>query len=333
MSKCQGCGITLQTKSKTELGYTTNKENKICERCFRIKNYGEYQPVSLTNQDYQAILENIPSSSLVVYVSDILSLNLSNLPNFPNMLLVLTKRDIFPKSMKEEKVIHKLKKQYPKLLDIICISSIKNYHLDELYQALIKYSKKAPIYLIGYTNSGKSTLINKLKKNYQIKTENSQELGTEKVTESIYPSTTLAEVEIKLDNLTLIDTPGLLEEGNYFNMLSPEEIKKITPKKEMKPKTCQVVGQGSILIDSFARVDYQTTSPNSFVIYTSNSVTSQFISLKNNTFKEMNPHKYFIPEKKDLVLPGLGFIKFTREIEVTLYTPKTINPYVRDNLI
>lgn len=333
MTKCQGCGITLQTKSKTELGYTENKENKICERCFRIKNYGEYQPVSLNNQDYKAILKKIPISSLVVYVTDILTLNLSNIPNFQNMLLVLTKRDIFQKSIKEEKIIQKLKKQYPKLLDIICISSIKNYHLDELYQAIIKNSNKSPVYLIGYTNSGKSTLINKLKKNYQTKVENSQDLESEKVTESMYPSTTLAEVEIKLENLTIIDTPGLLEEGNYFNILSPKEIKKITPKKEIKPKTCQVVGQGSILIDNFARIDYQTTMPNSFVIYTSNAVTSQFISLKNNALKELNLHKYFIPEKKDLVLPGLGFIKFTKEIELILYTPRSINPYIRNNLI
>ena len=32
MSKCVGCGITLQNECKNELGYTPNLENKYCER-------------------------------------------------------------------------------------------------------------------------------------------------------------------------------------------------------------------------------------------------------------------------------------------------------------
>ena len=103
MSKCLGCGIKLQTENQNELGFTTNIENSICERCFRLKNYGEYKVVSLDNQDYQEIINNIPVSSLIVYVADILSLNLSNLPTRKNTLLVLTKYDILPKSTKESK--------------------------------------------------------------------------------------------------------------------------------------------------------------------------------------------------------------------------------------
>ena len=38
MSKCIGCGIELQNNDKTKLGYTTNIEKSLCERCFRIEN-------------------------------------------------------------------------------------------------------------------------------------------------------------------------------------------------------------------------------------------------------------------------------------------------------
>lgn len=326
MNKCLGCGIILQNENKEELGYTTNYQNNICERCFRLKNYGEYKAVSLTNQDYNKIIRTIPKNALIVYVVDILSLNLSSLPQNKNTILVLTKYDIFPKSTKETKIITKLKEQHPNLLDIIVVSSLKNYNLDTLYNSLVKHSKGQPIYLIGNTNSGKSTLLNKLIHNYSDTLEPN-------ITVSMYPSTTLDKVEIKLNNLTIIDTPGLIDEGNYVNILSPKELKKITPKKEIKPRSCQVIGKGSMLIDNLARIDYETKNQNSFVIYTAPTISSNFISYTKNTYKDLTLHKYSIQNNQDIVLPGLGFIKFTKPINITIYTPNSIKPYVRNNLI
>lgn len=326
MSKCLGCGITLQTSDENKLGYTTNLESQICKRCFRLKYYGEYQKVTLNNDDYQQIINNIQESSIIIYVADILSLNLSYIPNLSNTILVLTKYDILPKSTKEEKIITKLKKQYPNLLDIIVISSLKNYHIDKLYNTIKKYHHKKEIYLIGTTNSGKSTLLNKLINNYG-QDQNSN------ITVSMYPSTTLDKVEINLNNLKIIDTPGLIEEGNYINILSKKELKKIMPKKEIKPRTCQITGKGSILIDNYARIDYETKDKNSFVIYTAPTITSNFISSKNNTLKDLTPHKYSLENNQDIVLPGLGFIKFKNPINITIYTPKEIILHQRDNLI
>ena len=45
--KCLGCGILLQDENILQEGYTTSLENDICQRCFRMKNYGEYQTLSL----------------------------------------------------------------------------------------------------------------------------------------------------------------------------------------------------------------------------------------------------------------------------------------------
>ena len=72
--KCQGCGIILQTKDPNKEGYTTNIENKVCIRCFRLKNYGEYKITQRTNIDYKKILSKITDGDLVIYVTSILNL-------------------------------------------------------------------------------------------------------------------------------------------------------------------------------------------------------------------------------------------------------------------
>ena len=66
IKKCLGCGINLQTKDKEKEGYTEDLNNEICERCFKLKNYGEYKEVSFTNEDYTKILNTIPKDNIVI---------------------------------------------------------------------------------------------------------------------------------------------------------------------------------------------------------------------------------------------------------------------------
>ncbi|ASB94137.1 uncharacterized protein S101392_02666 [Bacillus subtilis subsp. subtilis] len=77
---CIGCGVTIQTEDKTGLGYAPSasltKENVICQRCFRLKNYNEIQDVSLTDDDFLNILHGIgETDSLVVKIVDIFDFN------------------------------------------------------------------------------------------------------------------------------------------------------------------------------------------------------------------------------------------------------------------
>ena len=58
-------------------GYVDTLDKDICERCFKLKYYGEYKEVSLTNKEYQSILSSIPKDSLVVYLTYLLSLNIN----------------------------------------------------------------------------------------------------------------------------------------------------------------------------------------------------------------------------------------------------------------
>ena len=111
MIKCLGCGINLQDEDKEKLGYTINLDNKVCERCFKLNNYGKYTKVSLDNKDYLKVLDCINKDNLVVYTTDVLNLSIDLIESFNRVLLVVTKRDILPKSIKDEKIINYIKKK------------------------------------------------------------------------------------------------------------------------------------------------------------------------------------------------------------------------------
>ncbi len=326
MNKCLGCGILLQDKDPNALGYIRCVNQEMCERCFRLKHYGQYKKVTLSNLEYQQIIDTIPSHSLVVYISDILSLSKIPYSKFKKVLFVITKRDIFPKSVKDDKLIKYVYKQNPNLLDVVVVSSQNNYNMDKFYLMLKKYANHQDIYFIGATNSGKSTLLNKLIQDYK------EEKNTQ-VTVSMYPATTLDKVPISFENFTIIDTPGLIEEGNIINYLEKDVLKKIIPKKEIKPKSCQIKGCGSVVIGNLVRIDYETTMNNSMVIYTSNLIDIRFVSNKKDFLKNLSSTKFELSKKSDIVIPGLGFIKFVNPIKVTIYTLNKVTPYTRDNLI
>ena len=323
---CIGCGSLLQNQEKEKEGYTKILSHSLCERCFKLKNYGEYQKTTKNNQDYNKILASIPKDTLVLYICDILSLNLENIEKFKNVILVLTKRDILPKSIKDNKIIEYIKKRYKHLLDVEIVSSIHNYNLDNLYEKITKYNKNTPIYLIGNTNSGKSTLLNKILKNYS---------NTDlEITTSMYPSTTLDKIEIKLnEEITFIDTPGLLNENSLMNKLSNKELKKYNIKKEIKPRTIQIKDKGSILIDDLIRIDYSTKEANSMTIYLNNGIPTKKISLNNPLLKNGIEKNISLQKNKDIVIEDICFIKIVKPIEINLYTKENIKISIRDNLI
>ena len=335
--KCSGCGATLQSKDKDKIGYIREEKEdtaSLCERCFKITNYGDFKVVDTDGEEYVQIYKDInKTNDLVLYLVDIFNINSSidmiNKYINNNIILVVTKYDIIPKSVKENKIISKIKEYNfnNNIIDVVIISSKTNYNIDMLYNKINEYKTSKNVYVAGNTNAGKSTLINKLLTNYS---ENDAVLTT-----SILPSTTINTNEIKInDDLILLDTPGFIEKDNISNFVSPKELKKIMPNREIRPITYQIEEGKTLLIEPYLRIEYVKGEKNSFTFYLSNDIIiSRINTITNNRGKELSLKELDVKEGEDVVVNGLCFIKITKAAKLNIYVKEEVGIYKRKSLI
>ena len=150
------------------------------------------------------------------------------------------------------------------------------------------------------------------------------------------PSTTLNTVKIEVnEHLTLIDTPGLVDNGSILNQVDQKMVKKISAKKEIKPRTYQLRKNQSIIIEDLVRIDYVEGEKNSFTLFVSNDLkVRRLLNLFNNDeLKDKNKITYNLKYDEDLVVSGLGFIKIVDKGTINIYIDKDVDTFIRKSLI
>ena len=330
MTKCLGCGAVLQNKNINDIGYVTNLDSTLCTRCFRIKNYNEYKIVEASNKDYLKILESVnKTNDLVLLVIDIFDIpsKLNEIRNVikNDLILVINKRDILPSSIYDVNIINYFKRFNLQEKDIILISSKKNTNLDELFDLIKKYQKSKNIYVVGYTNAGKSSLINKLIYNYADNKDCN-------ITVSNMPSTTIDTIKVKLnDNLVLNDTPGLLNEDSIINKIDGKELKHIIPTSVIKPRVYQIKCPQHIILEDYIRIDLNDS--NDLVFYVANNLNIERVFKDTNKLIDQEKITLQVYENNDIVLVGLGFIKVKKSALITIYVAKNIKIEIRNSMI
>ena len=328
---CIGCGIKLQCDDAFDDGYVNPnvfETTVMCRRCFRLKHYGEYKVTNKSNSYYKNIIKNIfLQNELVIHIVDLF--NMGNMDYiyskvFSKAILVISKSDILPKSVNQDKLVEYFKHKYPRYLDVILVSSDKNYHMDELLMLIMKYKTSKEAYVLGNSNAGKSTLINKMIKNY---TDKSNFIVT-----SCMPSTTLNVISITInEDLTLLDTPGIINDGDINNYLPMEIVKNVTIKEEINPRIYQVIGKMNLLLKDIGRINVLNDS--NISIYVSNKIEINQASDKNDSYTELELTKIKVKPNQDLVIEGLCFIKVTEETSFEIYMPTGVDIYKREKFI
>lgn len=361
---CIGCGAKIQTVDPNEMGYAPSsaleKEEVICQRCFRLKHYNEVQDVRLTDDDFLKILNELgKKEALIVKIVDIFDFNGSWLPGLHRfigknpVLLVGNKVDLLPKSVNRNKLVHWMKYEAKQLglkaKDVFLVSAEKGYFMKETIEAIEELRAGKDVYVVGCTNVGKSTFINRIIK--EVTGEG------DIITTSYFPGTTLDMIEIPLsDGKALIDTPGIINHHQMAHFVDKKDLKIITPRKEIRPKVYQLNEKQTLFLGGLARFDYIKGGKRPFVCYFSNDLKIHRTKLEKadeiyashvgemltpprkeqlDSFPPLIRHEFTIKERKmDIVFSGLGWITVNEPgAKVVVYVPKGVHALVRKSLI
>lgn len=315
--KCYGCGAILQTNNKEEKGYIREDKynnSNYCERCFKITHYNEKKVTHLENINEYIIDEVNKKASFVYFLIDFLNINTETINTYKkiktNKILIISKIDIIPKSIKNQTITNWLKENYGIKEDIIYQSSKKNINVKSLMSHL-EQEKIKECYILGYTNAGKSTLINKLRSINNVK---DYELTT-----SLLPNTTIDFIKIRInENLSIIDSPGFTLTNTFYEEDNFNLIKKSLPNTLLKPTTYQVKEISSIIIEDKVRIS--SSNKNSFTFYMSNNIDIKRVFDNNNNLKNLEKITIDIKENSDLIIKSLGFINIKKPCKLTIYT-------------
>jgi hypothetical protein len=364
--RCTGCGAALQTEDTGAPGYIPEKalerEPIICQRCFRIRHYNDASRVAVDQDEFRRMLGHIAGTrSLVVHIVDIFDFEgslISGLQRYVGdnpVVLVVNKIDLLPKVSNWNRILNWVQRQAReqglKIAGAVLCSARKNIGFDRVITEVAEQRRGRDVYVVGATNVGKSTLINRMIRDYS-------DLDTE-LTTSQYPGTTLDLVKIPLDDGRLmIDTPGIVYKHRLTELVPKNALKHLMPDRPIKPAVYQLNKGQSLFFGGYARFDFIRGDRQSFTCYLSNAIPihrtkleradelyrqhkGEMLSPPDREELELLPgwvkYPFHIPggSRLDVYVSGLGWVKVNGEsgAEVMVHAPKGVKVALRHSLI
>ena len=367
--KCPGCGVVIQTEYPEKIGYINKdvlekrKDNFLCERCYRLKHYNEVKNEEISI-DFDKVFEKITNEKcLIVNIIDTFDLLGSVIPDinkkFPKakILVIANKYDLFMRSNRPTKLRTYLK-SYLKdknvnYCDLIVTSSIEEDAGKPIYDAIKKHYNNMPVYFIGMTNVGKSTLINNISKSQEsfLNLTTSNQVGT-----------TIDVSKFVLKDLLIGDTPGYYNNKQFTHYLDKKSLNLVMPKKFVKPRVYQLYKNDTIFVSGIFSLTYLDNNINNIntnnekmgiSFYVAN--TLMLYRTKNDPIEYYEKHKddyLSVPNKtererlgklitteldmkanEEIVISGVGFVNFTKACKVCITIYESIEIEIRKSMI
>lgn len=366
--KCPGCGVIIQTDHPDKIGYINKdvlekrKDNFLCERCYRLKHYNEVKNEEVSI-DFDNVFKHISNEKcLIVNIIDAFDLLGSVIPDinkkFPKakVLIIANKYDLFMRSNRPTKLRTYLKSYLKEkninYCDLIVTSSIEEDAGKPIYDAIKKYYNNLPVYFVGMTNVGKSTLINNISKAKDtfLNLTTSNQVGT-----------TIDVSKFVLKDLIIGDTPGYYNNKQLTHYLDKKSLNLVMPKKFVKPRVYQLYKNDTIFVSGIFSLTYldsvnkleQNNDKIGISFYVAN--TLMLYRTKNDPIEYLDKHKddyLSVPNKKErdrlgklktyeldikaneeVVISGVGFINFTKPCKVRITIYENIDVEIRKAMI
>lgn len=334
---CRGCGSVIQTHDPEGPGYVPEsvmqkKKQLNCQRCFRIKNYGD----AGTMQPGVAQIKNnlnkaIGLSQLLIVVVDFSDLT-GTLPVWAEYvgqkpyILAINKSDLLPAQTKIDEIKSYLER-YLKQINmtmprrIMLVSALTGTGTALLGEQIRKMTAtSSKVAFLGVTNVGKSSLIKQF-----LKAEGSEHTPTV----SKIPGTTmgLSNWSIFRGRNTLMDTPGLVPGDRSGDLLCPDCGSRLVASAKLARKLWGIKPGKSLIVGGLLTVEPQSDTETVLIAYTApDTLTHRTDSTRLDELMRENPsflkgvcpkcfhqitwqeHEMELEPGNDLAVAGLGWV-------------------------
>ncbi len=258
--RCQSCGAILQTESKSKPGFISKAviESGVpripyCNVCYeKMIALNSSSLDHETDKDILRILKDaVATDSLIVWMVDLFTFNGTLNPDVVkrvkklDVVVIGSKRDLMPSAATDEMLIRYIDERFADVginpISIDLIGSEDSLDIKEKLTKLGELRKGRDVYLIGELNSGKTTFINKMLKDYKNNTR-------WQIKSELYPGTNSNVLEIPLSNSSFFyELPDLSNNTSVFSRVEASVQRIITPKKEVVFSR-KFIGAGSSIV-------------------------------------------------------------------------------------
>lgn len=376
-----------------------SSKKAICKRCHGLQNFGKVEnslrpgwtnEPTMSQDEFRNLLKPISEKpAVIIALVDLFDFSGSVLRELDGIagdnpvILAANKIDLLPPKMGKQRAENWVRRE----LEYMGVRSLANVGgavrliscktgvgVDDMLDKARSLADEmdCDVYVVGAANAGKSTLINKVLGRREEKPVGKVRAGNRNafkgaLTTSPLPGTTLKFIKVDIgDGRSMYDTPGLLVPGTFTQLLTPDELKTVCPKKPVEPVTFRVEAGKCVLVGGLARVEVIGDSqPFMFTFYVANEIKLHPTSAsKADEFIEKHAGNMLTPPFEpgqqrmaelgefeshvleiegtgwkeaaaDLTLTGLGWVAVTGagSVKVKVSVPKGIGVAVRPPLM